>query len=593
MIRFRAIGAHLLALTLFAVSLAPSAASAAPLQNGDGKLYPVLKWVADDEPLRVSRVIVQKARKDAHASDIVAGLAGARVVEEFAVIPAFVAEVPHGLLLTLASRPAVRYVSPDGPVEVVPQLPSGKASDASRPKAPPKIDEHHTTVSANSLVTTYPLTVGAPAAWTGAASHDGRHLTGAGDSAVAVIDSGIDANHPDLAGRVVAVNVNRKATSPGDGYGHGTHVAGIIGGNSAADDYLGIAPNTTLVSVKVTDDNGAAFESDLLRGLDWVNANRDAYHIRVANLSATTSLPQSYMTSPIDAAVEFLYHQNVTVVASAGNLGSAQDAVWYAPANDPLAITVGCLDDNLTAGPADDSLCAISSRGVTQDGFAKPDVVAPGRKIVSALASGLNGRDALVAQQFPERVTADGRHIRLSGTSMAAPVVTGAIALLLERQSGLTPDQVRQILVGTANRYPGQVDAAGLLDIPGAVVSAEHPPAHTDSGPLPVGGARRPQGARTLLWDGSHWATMYAGFDSAKWDTAHWDTAHWDTAHWDTAHWDAAHWDAAHWDAAHWDAAHWDAAHWDAAHWDAAHWDAAHWDAAHWDGSRWTAARYD
>ncbi len=239
-------------------------------------------------------------------------------------------------------------------------------------------------------------------------------------------------------------------------------------------------------------------------------------------------------------------HQHVTVVAAAGNLGTAEDAVWYAPANDPLAITVGCVDDNQTTTSSDDSLCPISSRGVTQDGFAKPDVVAPGRKIYSALAEPLNGADPTLAQEFPDRVVPDGMHLRLSGTSMAAPMVTGAVAVLLERQPGLTPDQIRQTLVGTATRYPGQPDAAGEISLPAVIAASQHPPAQTPFGPLPVSGTTPPTGAHTLLWDGANWANVF-------WDSAHWDSAHWDSAHWDSAYWDSAHWDSAHWDSGSWD----------------------------------------
>ena len=274
-------------------------------------------------------------------------------------------------------------------------------------------------------------------------------------------------------------------------------------------DYLGIAPNTTIVSIKVTDDQGAAYESDLLRGLDWLNQNRSAYHIRVANLSVTTSLPVSYATSPIDAAVEALYRQNVTIVASAGNLGSAEDAVWYAPGNDPLAITVGCLDDNATVSSADDSLCEISSRGVTEDGFAKLDLVAPGRKVVSALATGLGGQDALLAQEFSDRIAADGRHIRLSGTSMSAPVVAGAIALLLERQarSGGGSDS------SGPRRSATRCFRARLTTLAWSIFRQRlpRPSIHQRTRNMVHSRSMAPsrRAARTLLWDGTQWANAY------------------------------------------------------------------------------------
>jgi serine protease AprX len=257
------------------------------------------------------------------------------------------------------------------------------------------------------------------------------------------------------------------------------------------------------------------------------------------------------------------------VVTSAGNRGNAEDAVWYAPGNDPLVITVGCLDDNQTVAPGDDSLCMISSHGATEDGFAKPELVAPGRKIVSALAAGINGQPVVLAKQFPERISADGRHLRLSGTSMSAPMVTGAVALLLAQRPGLTPDQVKQLLVSTASAYPGRADKAGELNIV-AALQANIPPVSTQT-PVPIGGSLAPAGKVTLLWDGTTWANSY-------WTSSHWDTAYWDTAHWDTAYWDSSHWDSSHWDSSHWDSSHWDSSHWDSSHWDSSHWDSSAFD---------------
>jgi serine protease AprX len=292
-----------------------------------------------------------------------------------------------------------------------------------------------------------------------------------------------------------------------------------------------------------------------------VRANRDAYHIRAVNLSVSSGLAASYAVSPVDAAAERLWKDNVAVVAAAGNLGSAQDAVWYAPANDPFVITVGCLDDNQTAAPADDSLCPISSRGVTEDGFAKPDLVAPGRKILSALSSGINGQGSVLAGEFPDRITADGEHIRLSGTSMAAPSVTGAIALLLQRHGGLTPNQLKQLLVNTATSYPGQPDNARSLNIPGALVASDHPPSGDHYQPLPVGGANPPSGSITLLWDGARWGNAY--FDGARWGSAYFDGARWGSAEWDGARWGSAYWDGARWGSAYFDGARWGSATWD------------------------------
>jgi serine protease AprX len=187
-------------------------------------------------------------------------------------------------------------------------------------------------------------------------------------------------------------------------------------------------------------------------------------------------------------------------------------------------------DDNGTTTAADDSLCPISSRGVTEDGFAKPDLVAPGRKILSALASGVGNDGSTLAAEFPDRVTADG-HIRLSGTSMAAPMVTGAVALVLDRKPDLTPGQIKQILTGTTSRYPGQSDAARALDIKAALAAAGHPPAAKEYTPRPVNGAAPPPTGDTLLWDGARWGNSY--FDGARWGSAYWNGSRWSGAQWD------------------------------------------------------------
>jgi subtilisin family serine protease len=515
------------------------------------KIHPLLQYGAQSDPTRVVRVIVQYS-----------GLLGGGATEQFTVIPALVTSVQLGGVLALALDPNIRYISPDGPVEILPSLQPLAASATSEPSVSGSFSGStgRTSVESSHLRTTYPLESGAANAWAGQA---GPADTGAGVT-VAVLDSGVDLSHLDLIGHVMAVNVNQFAGGPIDAYGHGTHVAGVIVGQDVAGQYVGIAPGANLVSVKISDDAGVTRESDVLRGLQWVSQHRTNYNIRAVNLSLSASVPQSYATSPIDAAVENVWHQGVTVVASAGNLGAAEDAVWYAPGNDPLVITVGCLDDNQTVAAGDDSLCAISSRGATEDGFAKPELIAPGRKIISTLAAGINGQPVALAKTFPERITADGRHIRLSGTSMSAPMVTGAVALLLARHPSLTPDQVKQLLVSTASDYPGQADKAGGLNIVAALQATV--PAAVTQRPLPIGGSAAPAAQITLLWDGTRWADTY--WTSTSWDHSYWDTAHWDHTYWDSSHWDSSHWDSSHWDSSHWDSSHWDSSHWDSSHWD-------------------------
>ena len=547
------------ACALLASLLGPAAAGAAPSNpsiDSTLKVHPLLHYGAQTEPNKLVRVIVQLANPEAHSDDLAKSVGGERA-EDFKVIPASVLNVTQSAAVQLARNPDVRYVTLDGPTRKHAVLEAAE----------------QTVIGTGALQTTYPFDVEAPAVWSGAAG--GIPATGNGIT-VAVVDTGIDKHHNDfhMIHRVDGSKQNNLAHVDGDNYGHGTHVASIVGSRSADGKYIGIAPDAKVLGVDVADDNGVAVESDLLRGLDWVYQHEKDQKIRVVNLSVGVGIPESYATSPIDAAVERLWHDGLVIVAAAGNMGAASDAVYYAPANDPFVITVGCLDDNGTPAPGDDTLCSISSRGRTEDGFAKPDVVAPGRKIVGALAAGHEKLQVALAQQYNDRVTPDGQHIRLSGTSMAAPVVSGIVALLLERFPSLTPDQVKSVLTSSAHTYSGQTDNAGAIDALAALRAAA---AGTFSASNPglanLPGLNPSAGVGSVAWDGARWT-------SAVWDGGHWDAAYWDAGHWDAGHWDGGHWDAGHWDGGHWDAGHWDTARWASAYWASARWTSSDWDAS-------------
>ena len=169
---------------------------------------------------------------------------------------------------------------------------------------------------------------------------------------MAVLDSGVEAAHPDLKANLIAVTVSSGASTD-DEHGHGTHVIGIIKGQHPNGNYLGVAPDARVVSVRIADNTGMAREADLLRGLQWAFDNRAPYSIRVVNVSMSAAIAASYKNSPVAAAVEQLWFNGVVVVAAAGNRGSAADATWYAPGNDPYVITVGALYHNQTADAKD------------------------------------------------------------------------------------------------------------------------------------------------------------------------------------------------------------------------------------------------
>jgi len=292
---------------------------------------------------------------------------------------------------------------------------------------------------------------------------------------VAVIDTGIAGDVPDFqtpgaGSRVIASAVtNPCARDANDQYGHGTHVAGLIAGNglvygnSLHGKYMGVAPRANLVSVKVSDDDGNTTVLDVIYGIQFAVDNKAAYNIRVLNLSLSSVTAESYLTDPLDAAVESAWFNGLVVVAAAGNEGATNDGVTFAPANDPWVITAGALDDRGTFTRLDDTLASWSSRGLTQDGIRKPEVLAPGAGLVSTLAPNSD-----FARTCSNCILDSGRYFRAGGTSMAAAVASGAAALLLEEHPDWTPAQVKGALTSKLVDVPG---VGGVIDVAAALDS--------------------------------------------------------------------------------------------------------------------------
>src|SRR4051794_40731442 len=362
--------------------------------------------------------------------------AGGHVSRDLHIIHAVAATLNDPARRALSADPAVAQVTPAARVR----------SNAA------------TLVDTSRLSTSYTSSVFAAKLW------NGNGLTGKGVG-VAVVDTGIAGDLPDFrvssantTSRVVAAVVtNPDATTATDTYGHGTHVAGILAGNgnnrSAGDPlrgkYVGVAPDANLVSIKAGDDQGRATVIDVIAGVQFAVDHATEYGIRVINLSLESATPQSYKTDPLDAAVESAWLKGIMVVAASGNRGTATDAVRYAPGNDPYVISVGGADDKGTKGTADDDSTPWGSIGTTQDGFAKPEIIAPGAHIVSTLAP-----NSAFAQLCASCVR-DGAYIQAGGTSMSAPVVSGVVALLLQKHPTWTPDQVKGALVKTSRPLTG------------------------------------------------------------------------------------------------------------------------------------------
>ena len=321
---------------------------------------------------------------------------------------------------------------------------------------------------------------------------------------VAVIDSGIAQWHDDLTNhtgtlysfgnqRVSAfVDFVNGQLAPYDDEGHGTHVAGIIAGNGtdSRGQKTGIAPDASLVVLKVLDSVGRGTVSNIIAALDWVLANHEQYKIRVVNLSVGAVVSESYWTDPLTLAAKRVVDAGIVVVSAAGNKGlNAAGAPQYgaivAPGNAPWVLTVGASSTNGTINRSDDTMAGFSSRGPTYlDWAAKPDLVAPGVGTVSLsdpwgtfyVSKALALADGAIPTPFKP-------YLSLSGTSMAAPVVAGTAALMLEANPSLTPNAVKAILQYTAETKPAYnalTEGAGFLNTLGAVRLAKfYATAHT------------------------------------------------------------------------------------------------------------------
>jgi serine protease AprX len=315
-------------------------------------------------------------------------------------------------------------------------------------------------------------------------------LKGAGIG-VAVIDSGITPWHDDLSvengTKVESKNGQRVVSfvdfvngfkTPYDDYGHGTFVAGIIAGNGkdSGGDHVGVAPESHLMVLKVLDANGRGNVSDVIAAIDYAVQNRLTYNIRVINLSIAAAVFESYKTDPLTLAAKRATDAGMVVVAAAGNLGKNPkgEAVYggiTAPGNAPWVLTVGAYNDMGTPNRADDTVAAYSSRGPTAlDFIAKPDLVAPGTGIVSISDPGstLYSKDG----KLVDGTSGLKQYMSLTGTSVAAPAVSGTVALMLQGNPALTPNLVKAILQYTATPHP-QYDVltqgAGFLDEKSAV----------------------------------------------------------------------------------------------------------------------------
>ncbi len=402
---------------------------------------------------------------------------GASIYRHLSFIHAVAMNVPTHLLSTLADDPQIAHISSDEGV---------KKTDA--------------------------FTVGNSYAYNAWKTYN-DYGSGVG---VAVLDTGIssvsDFNGVGLLGlgsRLIQSVSFSSETTTKDKCGHGTHVAGIIAGDGSQSSgltytqtFAGIAPQCNLISVKVLDQTGSGTVSGVISGVNWCIQNAKQYNIRVINMSLGHPIGQSYTTDPLCQAVEAAWKSGIVVVCAAGNDGrqnvnptnGAPNGGYgtnygsiEVPGNDPYVITVGAMKqtDNRRA---DDTVATYSSRGPSLcDYVLKPDIMAPGNKVISTEDKGSSylvntyGSQVQIPNSDYCAVTLGGyssSYFMLSGTSMATPVVSGAAALMIAQYPKLSPDTIKLRLMASADKWgnpDGTFDAcsygSGYLNIPSAMAS--------------------------------------------------------------------------------------------------------------------------
>jgi serine protease AprX len=467
--------------------------------------------------------------------------AGGTVSKHLPIINGLAATVPAEGISTLATAGGVRAITLDRKVNV--QASAGPSSSDS----------------------VYDKVVRADDTWD-------QGVTGSGVT-VALLDTGI-ANVADLAGRVLPVRDDLTGvvracenlsgeSGCGDSYGHGTFIAGLIAGSGAASggEHTGVAPGANLVSIKVAGRDGSSDVSTVIAGIQWAVSFKDRYGIKVLNLSLGTDGTQTYRTDPLNYAVEKAWASGIAVVVAASNRGPSAGTIAK-PGDDPWVITVGAIDDHGTPGLGDDSVPNFSSRGPTaDDGLAKPDVVAPGAHVVSLRAPG-----SAIDTQFPNYI--DTAYRKGSGTSMATGVVSGTVALMLEANPGMGPDQVKYALAGTA-RPDASNDrmavGAGLID---AYAATFAPPAGSANQ-----GLARSNGLGSLdasrgtvrVRVSSVFPTVVSGLLTAQlwlWNPLVYTTVPWNGSSWYGSSWYGSSWYGSSWYGSSWYGSSWYGSSW-------------------------------
>ena len=546
--------------------------------------------VATSGPTARAMIVQAVEGREAEARRAIDG-AGSSVGADLPFVHGFKATLTGAQTAAVAASPAVRAVSLDH-----------------------RIVLEDYTYDESTTASNFAKTAEATTAWA-----TGNLGAGVG---VAVLDTGVSSMR-DFNGRVVFGPDLSGEGSTVDTHGHGTVMAGIVGGDGTdsagrtGGAFTGVAPRSTLVSVKVAGRNGVVDVSTMLQGMHWVSAYRQQFNIRVMNLSWGTTSRQDPSLDPLNYAVQRLWQEGIVVVVASGNSGPQAGTVMK-PADDPLVLTVGAYDDKQNLDPADDSVPSWSSRGPTAAGLTKPDLVAPGRFITAARSFGSH-----VEATYPKALVAPS-YIRGSGTSEATAVVSGLAALLVAERPGLTPDQVKSVLTRSGAAFPS---LAATTQGHGRVrFAAARSLAATDPGPASwqtptatgLGSIEASRGGlnvetdcggdgdldviqgeidvRCEAWTGSAWtgsAWTGSAWTGSAWTGSAWTGSAWTGSAWTEASWSGSAWTGGQWTGSAWTGSAWTGSAWTGSAWTGSAWTGSAWTGSAWTGSAWTTAEYD
>lgn len=562
-------------------------------------------------PVASTRVIVEYAPGSRAAVEAAVRRAGGTVGTALDLVDSITATVPADRIDALRAAPGVAAMTADGQVRLA-------ASQRWQ------VDAAQTWMAGVNNAT------GAATTWN-LRDPAGRKVTGKGVG-VALIDSGVSPvtglsgsgkviNGPDLSFESQAPNLRNLDT-----FGHGTHMAGIIAGrdpNVTADNeaqairdqatFVGVAPDATIVNVKVAATDGAVDVSQVIAGIDWVVAHRNdpGLNIRVLNLSFGTASLQDPRLDPLSHAVEAAWRKGIVVVVAVGNDGSTATRVTM-PAANPYVLAVGAADHLGTQNRTDDIVAAFSNKGNTAR---HADLVAPGRSIV-----GLRDANSFIDSNYPggrmaTSVDPTGRFFKGSGTSQATAVVSGAVALLLQQRPTLTPDQVKKILTLSADPMPKAdpiAAGAGQLNISKAAATAtptnatQNFPASTGLGSLEAarGGAHVADpvtgveltGERDIMdqaWTPSNWApscTAGTAWTGGTWNGRTWSGSAWTGTSWTARTWSGTAWSGTNWAGGTWSGQTWSSVVWTGSTWSGRTWSGRTWSGRTWSGGSWAGS---